>query len=198
MHEKMYAQMIESIKSGSESTGSGMSIFHHLFSLEAEEEDDEPKSPGQTAADEGDMVELTVTIPANVRPGQIIAHKTDWGQVVHVPVPEDAFEGQTVKFKVPREQLGDSYKDDDDKAQEKDRDESVLALAQMPNRKKVAFVVLPRNKKLGLRKGPTFDAERTSENVTRGCVLPYGKGTAVLKLYQCCCVWAERRVVSLL
>ena len=49
MHEKMYAQMIESIKSGSESTGSGMSIFHHLFSLEAEEEDDEPKSPGQTA-----------------------------------------------------------------------------------------------------------------------------------------------------
>ena len=181
MHEKMYAQMIESIKSGSESAGSGMSIFHHLFSLEAEEEDDEPKSPGQTAADEGDMVELTVTIPANVRPGQIIAHKTDWGQVVHVPVPEDAFEGQTVKFKVPREQLGDSYKDDDDKAQEKDRDESVLALAQMPNRKKVAFVVLPRNKKLGLRKGPTFDAERTSENVTRGCVLPYGKGTAVLK-----------------
>ena len=183
MHEKMYAQLTQNLSnSDGGSTGSVTSIWHHLFSLDAGDEDDEPTSPGQTPdVDEGDRVELTVTIPANVRPGQIIAMKTDGGRVVHVPVPEDAVEGQTVKFMVAREQLGDEYKDDDDKALETVRDESVLALAQLPNRKKVGFVVLPRNKKLGLRRGPAFDAERTNENVTRGCVLPYGRSTTVLK-----------------
>ena len=60
-------------------------------------------------------MQLTITIPENVKPGQIIAMKTDGGQVVHVPVPEDAVAGQTIKFTVNRNLLGADFKDDEEK-----------------------------------------------------------------------------------
>ena len=42
--------------------------------------------------------------------------KADGEKIVHVPVPENAVPGQTIKFTVKKSQLGDDFKDDDEDA----------------------------------------------------------------------------------
>ena len=70
--------------------------WQRVFSLDDYDENDK-----EVQVDETEMIELKITIPPKVKPGAMVATRTEYG-VIHVPVPEGSEPGEEIKFKIKK------------------------------------------------------------------------------------------------